>query len=315
MNSFCTYFDRNCVIQALALFDSLKRNSQDPRLYVICLDEYALDLLRSMDIPGIIPLPEAEIEDEELREVKARIGRWQYYGVIQPLVCMHILKKFKPVSLTYVETDMYFFSSVEPLFWEMAGAISIVPHRFHPGHERTAGSGKFCTQFNTFYDDEASFRVLEYWKDQSFKYDKRKPDEYPGQLSLDKWQSISSGVKVIENIGAGVAPWNIDNYEVSTIDGIPCVNGVKIIFYHFHQFGWLKNGSYRFCSYELPEKAKELIYKPYVEALDKALGQIMEFDPGFAHRKFVEDIGVSRRLAARFLPCNIKSYLKRLLAR
>lgn len=72
---------------------------------------------------------------------------------------------------------------------------------------------------------------------------------------------------MIDNIGAGLAPWNLANYQIAC--GRPvcnqlCVDGVPVIFYHAHEFGEKEDGSYRLTNYHLRPQDITAIYDPYL---------------------------------------------------
>jgi hypothetical protein len=182
-----------------------------------------------------------------------------------------------------------FFSNPEILFAELDGKYaSLVPHRFSKKHDRALIMGRYCVQFNTFFNDAHSREIIQYWKKDSKEYSKNKPHSYPGQKSLDKWAQEFEFVREISNMGAGVAPWNIEDYEIDSIDDRIYVNKLPLVFYHFHQFGWNNDGSYHFCSYKIPQKAIDLIYTQYIHAISDAEKLVHQIDPGFNFRKTVK---------------------------
>jgi hypothetical protein len=307
MRNFCTYFDKNYLIQGLTLYKSLCDHCNSFHLYIVALDGLTFDIIKKMAYRNITVIPLADIEDEEVLKAKERANSWQYVGVIQPVVCEYILRAFCLDSLTYLEADMFFFSSPEILFDELKGKyVSLVPHRFSKEHERSKESGRYCTQFNSFYNNQNSYEILDYWKQESFKYSKDKPNDYPGQLSIDNWISMFEDVLEIENIRARVAPWNIDNYKLDiSQDGVPSVNGKSVVFYHFHQFGWLANGKYHYCSYELPKNAIECFYKPYTKVLKDVEQHINAICEEFDYRKVIFPASFIKRFLKRLLPVKL----------
>jgi hypothetical protein len=54
------------------------------------------------------------------------------------------------------------------------------------------------------------------------------------QTYLNNWPDDYSFVAVSRNIGACVAPWNLNNYVVGELGNSLQVNGVPLIFFHFH---------------------------------------------------------------------------------
>jgi hypothetical protein len=82
--------------------------------------------------------------------------------------------------------------------------------------------------------------------------------KFGDQKYLDDWTTRFSGVHVLQNLGGGVAPWNVQQYDLSELD---------LVFYHFHGVKIFKNDQLDFASYELPKLVVERIYSPYIKHL------------------------------------------------
>jgi hypothetical protein len=69
------------------------------------------------------------------------------------------------------------------------------------------------------------------------------------QKYLDDWTERFEGIYVSENMGEGVAPWNIQQWQQE--------NKLKIVFYHFHAFkfywGFALLGDYKIPGWFLSE--------------------------------------------------------------
>jgi hypothetical protein len=92
---------------------------------------------------------------------------------------------------------------------------------------------------------------------------------------LDEWPRLYDGVTILQHKGAGLAPWNVEQYEVAARGSDVLVDGTKLIFFHYHAFRWLApflghvlvipSLGYDFTPLQL-----RLIYRPYVAALAAA---------------------------------------------
>ncbi len=100
------------------------------------------------------------------------------------------------------------------------------------------------------------------------------------QKYLDDWPLVYSNVKVSENPGAGIAPWNISRYNIvsenGSIYGIEKETGkrFKVVFYHFHFVRFLVDGSIDLGWNHIPESVIKHIYTPYlnlITSLEKKL--------------------------------------------
>jgi hypothetical protein len=101
------------------------------------------------------------------------------------------------------------------------------------------------------------------------------------QKYLDDWPKRFEGVRVLENLGAGLAPWNVSNYRYAWEDGRLLVDGVPLIFYHFHQMRQITPylGAQR--GYRVPRELRTHVYKTYLRAVREALEAVRKVRPGF----------------------------------
>jgi hypothetical protein len=290
--NYCTLFDKNYLLQAMALLLSLKRVAGSFRLYVLCMDDEAYRFLQRLSkTEPVTPVHERElrIARKQLEEHKQRTTHGQYCWSCQPFSIDYLLERFSLDSLTYLEADSMFFSNPQVLFDEIGQAsVSLVPHNFAPGFDQTASSGRFCVQFNFFRNDDAGRKVLAFWEQSCLAYNRDKPLSYPGQVTLDEWpEKFGHAVKVIQNQGAGVAPWNLQKFDLdSDASGCPTVNNIPVVFFHYHEFGFLEEGKVDLSSYPLPPKSVALFYRPYLESLKAAEALIKNLEPVFSNKKF-----------------------------
>lgn len=290
MRNYCTIFDKNYLFQGMALFVSLLRTTKNFRLYVLCMDAESFQLIEKFSAK----LPITAIREEDLRtaipaleEHKKRTSHGQYCWSCQPFSISYLIHRFQLDSLTYLEADSIFFSDPEHLFAEIGpGSVSLVPHRYTPEFDQTKTSGRYCVQFNFFRNDAQAKAVLDYWQSCCLEYSREKPLFYPGQTKLDEWpEKFGSSVVEIQNLGAGIAPWNIQQYSVSIEDGIPMVDGQAAVFYHFHEFAFRENGAFDLGGYPLSKQVVDAFYRPYVATLRAAEAMVHEIAPDFRHRK------------------------------
>jgi hypothetical protein len=292
IRTYCTLFDKNYLYQALALHRSLVRHAGDFRLYGLCMDSTAYALLEKMKAASLIPVHVDELIDARVSQVRQRTTHGQFCWVCQPLVCEFVLDRFGADMVTYLEADSMFFSDPEVLFTELGDrSVSLVPHNYSAEFDNSATAGRFCIQFNAFRNDAVARRVLAYWKESSFKYDKSAPVAYPGQTCLDDWPMRFEGVAVLDHHGAGVAPWNVRGYELRMRNSGPTVDGVPVVFYHYHQYARHKNGAHDLGSYPLNPKIVDYFYRPYVSEIRLAERSVQAIDSSFNYRRESTEIG------------------------
>ena len=288
--SFCTLFDKNYLYQGVALHDSLVASARDFTLYALAMDEEAFVMLGKLGRESLVPVRVDDLLTDEVRAVRARTTHGQFCWVNQPLICEYLLARLGLDMVTYLESDSYFYSDPEALFQELGGdSMSLVPHNYSSEFDNSKVAGRFCVQFNAFRNDARARTVLADWKAENFRYDKSRPTFYPGQICMDSWPEKFEGVKVIRHKGAGVAPWNVRGYQVTVQNGTPHVDGVPVVFYHYHQYGRLRSGAHDLSGYPMTRHVIDVFYRPYVAALARAEQAVKRADPSFNFRRLHAD--------------------------
>lgn len=242
---YCTYFDRNYLTRGLALIDSLRRTeSSEWMLFVVCMDEMTHVVLRRLALPNVhlVPLHDIEYRDRALLSVKPSRSLVEYYWTLTPTIILRLLERHPDiVLLTYLDADLYFFSSPQPLFDELpGGSILIHEHRFSPRQSHLAThNGRFNVGLLSFRRDGNGLAALRWWRERCLewcfvRYEQGKMGD---QLYLNDWPDRFEGVVVLRHIGGGVGPWNHDQYTIGLSgDGQVRINEQPLIFYHFHSF-------------------------------------------------------------------------------
>ena len=274
MRYFCTYFDHHYSARGLALYQSLKRHCPEFKLWILCLDEPSHSELTRLNLPevSLLTLDELERGDPALLGAKENRSRIEYYFTCTPSLPLFILRADPTVDLiTYLDADLFFFSSVEPLFQEMEGkSIAIIAHRFTPAFRHWEWNGIFNVGWVNFRRDEHGLACLQWWRERCLEwcYDRIEGNKFADQKYLDDWPTRFPNVLVVQDKGANLAPWNIGNYRISIRDGVILVDEQPLIFFHFHAFqrvaGWIYDtqlAKYRV----IPSKVVvQEIYSPYI---------------------------------------------------
>src|SRR4051812_37297404 len=116
---FCTLFDRNYLFKGVVTLRSLARQCASLRVYVLCMDELTRSVLERLDLPFVTCISLADVEDEGLLEAKKDRGPAEYCWTLSSCITWFVLQNYPEVDLiTYIDSDLLFTSSVEPLFEE-----------------------------------------------------------------------------------------------------------------------------------------------------------------------------------------------------
>jgi hypothetical protein len=300
MRYYCTLFDKNYMVKGLALYASLLEHAQPFGLYILALDDETFWLLCELNLPQVSVIPLGAVESK-LGLVPVRQSRnWMEY-------CWTLASQFMEYvfqvhgkfigQLTYLDSDLFFYSSPDPIFREMdTASTAIIPHRFHRGNARLLVNGVYNVGWLTINHDVVGLDCLTKWATQcrNWCFHRNEDGKFGDQAYLDSWPyDYGSACKVINHIGAGLAPWNVFSYDIGQNDTLGTWVSAKLdqhepialqhplayslIFYHFHEFTHDPGGNpTRLTRHPHNADHKRLIYGPYIQAIRTAARQMNE---------------------------------------
>jgi len=284
---YCTYFDKNYLLKGLALHASLVQHDPHAKLWILCMDDYTKDLLDQMSLTGVTTFTLKDFEDKELKQAKSTRSLVEYYWTCTPSLPRYILKKNPDVDLvTYLDADLYFYSSPSPIYKELGNnSLYIVEHRY-PKTEmyRDNISGRFNVAVNVFRNDQIGKACINYWraKCNEWCYLKEEPGRFGDQLYLNEWPGKFKKLVISQNLGVDAAPWNIAKYQVTHKHGHTYINQDQLVIYHFHQLEYYNPQNYEFAhGYIFTQPVQKYIYLPYIKALNGAYKRVLSLDPTY----------------------------------
>jgi hypothetical protein len=295
VNHYCTYFDGGFLPQGLALWRSLAEHDKDAALWVLALDEAAAKVLRAAGGTWlrVVTLAELESADPELLRVKPVRSRMEYYFTLSPCWPRHLLRVRPEVDrVTYLDADMLFFGSPEPVFAAMDGAaasVLVTSHRF-PGflghYER---HGRFNVGILSFRNDGPGRACLEDWRARCLEWchDRLEDGKYADQKYLEAWPArLGPALLVLDHPGVNLAPWNWQNHRYEFLPGEIRVDGVPLVLFHFARFRaaggdwWWQSGQLDYGV--MPWTLRQALYGVYWRALVAAREEVREADPSWS---------------------------------
>lgn len=290
MYNFCTLFDTHYLSRGLALYYSLEKQCNDFHIYIFAFNNKCYEILLQMKLVKTTIIPLKDFEDEELLRVKPTRSIAEYCWTSTSSTILYVLKNYKVESCTYLDADMFFYSSPKPIFDELGNkSILLTEHRYSPQYNKAIKAGKYCVQFVTFRNNEEGLTALNWWRDRCIEwcYAKYEDGKFGDQLYLDDWTTRFKGVHVMRHLGGGLAAWNIQQYEFTTIKnkimGKEISTGGKFeaIFYHFHYLRFIDNGYIELGRRILTGNVKTIFYKPYIKYLDELKNKVQSIDNSF----------------------------------
>ncbi|MHC1704360.1 MAG: hypothetical protein AB9846_10670 [Tenuifilaceae bacterium] len=236
----CTYFDYNFLSRGLALYHSIERYHDDFVFYALVFDSESFEYLSNLKKKNLIPISFETYNDYfNTRKEKYEDAK-QYYFSATPNLCIYLIEKYPEIDiLLYLDADVYAFGCLDTLYLEFGNsAIGYCPHRLHPIVKYLSKDhGKYNVGVNLFRNSVEAKQCLYNWKNDCDSWYKGKPgyklEYFSDQIFLNEWEKRYNNVKIIQNIGVDVAPWNAANYKFTKKDNTYYVNDKPIIIYHF----------------------------------------------------------------------------------
>lgn len=283
MINFCTLFDSYYLDKGITLYKSLERVSKDFTLYIFCFDNRSYEILNNLNYEHAVILHHSCFETPGLLEKKKRRSKAEYCWTCTSVIIKYILDHYPVESCTYLDSDLYFYADPQILFDEIENAHAdavIVEHRFKDnkyGRQLEARNGKYCVEFNYFCQSENSKRILTWWKDKCYEwcYDQPEPERMGDQKYLNQFTKLFSGVHELQYLGGGVAPWNLEQYELITKNGNSIMmrnqNAIdfQLVFYHFQNIRYMPGRKVNIKSQTKNKELKYAIYIPYLMEIEE----------------------------------------------
>jgi hypothetical protein len=276
--NFCTLFDSNYFSRGIVLYNSLRETGVNFHLYIFAFDDNVYEKLikRNLEKATIISLN--DFETKELLEKKEKRTKAEYCWTCTPSTIYYCLMHFNLENCTYVDADMYFFNNPEVLFKEIGQySVAITDHNYFKKYDQSKTSGKYCVQFIYFKNDLIGLSALDWWKKSCINwcYSRLEEDKFGDQKYLESFPKLFNNILVLENKGAGLAPWNAQRFVITNdktlhVKDIYTSIEYQIVFFHFHNLNYSHEENsliVKPSKFILPHNYIDLIYKPYIKKL------------------------------------------------
>ena len=249
--NFCTHFDSNYLPHAISLAKSLNIHLKNFRLFMMCMDDESFSYLSSNPIKNTVPIHFSKMEGffPELIVAKQNRNRIEYFFTCSPAVCNYVIKNNSNIeSITYLDSDLYYFSSPKIIFNEIENkSIAIIEHRFNWIIKRQIKYGKYNVGWITFKNDMQGLNCVNDWMSDCLNwcYQKVEKNRFGDQKYLNNWPNKYDNLYVIKHKGANVAIWNIGNYKLLKFKNQVYIDNEKLIFYHFANFNQISHRCFK----------------------------------------------------------------------
>ena len=291
--NICTLSDYRYLPQGLAMLNSLKKYN-NINAYYLCLDDKSFEVLTKLQIKFIVPIHLKTLLErcKDLRDYKEKVkpelgggNNNQFCWALASYFIDYLLNTEAIKDILYVDSDVYFYSSLKPIYDEINDkSVGIIKHR----HNLVGNiDGAYNVGIIYFANNLMGKTVVKWWKE-GILYDR-----YPEYSTCGDQKYLEGFIPnfgeqnicvIDEHVGHG-APWNFRLYVYENYEK----NGTifygnkeqKLVFNHFSRIRigdinkpWPNNlldytgGNYadhtlNFQTFLIPQVQK--FYKDYIE--------------------------------------------------
>jgi hypothetical protein len=277
MHRYCSYFDHRYLARGLAMVRSLRDMDPGCEITVLCLTPECHALLserRELSLV-LLKLDDFERANPDVVAVKSTRSMLEYYFTLTgPLVWAVLAGSSAGDIVTYVDSDLFFYSPVRPLYNAMSTAsVGLVSHRYHWWKKGNARKfGYFNVSWTSFRRDSVGLQAAKWWRERCIEWchDYADGERYADQKYLDHMYRKFPNVVEIRHAGANVGPWNIGRHNLSRRPGGNLVvdNEWPLVFFHFQGLREIAPGLYlaNHLPYfaPLPRIVRDGLYLPYL---------------------------------------------------
>ena len=277
MRYFCTYLNSSALAGGLALHQSLMAHAGQFELAVLCVDVTVEAALQKKSLAHVRLLSLAELIAENPSLTTARADRTaeEFQLTCKSWLMHHLLKKTPAGELlTYLDSEVCFFNSPNPVYEEIgAASIAITPHRFPAALAHLERYGRFCAGWVTFRHDATGLACAADWaaKCAAWCFAFLDADRYAEQKYLEAWAKRFGHTVALTHPGVLAAPWNIAEANLTASKQGLRLGKQPLICYHFHGLTHLGRQLYDAALYQygasLTPALREHIYLPYLQSL------------------------------------------------
>lgn len=270
MEHYVTLFDSLFLPQGIALHRSLQRHAGAHKLWVLCVDTTAFEVLGRLALPNVEPILVESIESDALRAARKERSRAEYCWTLTPHSIQVVLARDPAIRrVTYLDADFAFLKPPTPIFEELEAsgkAVLITDHAYAPDYDQSASSGRFCVQFVTFTRG-AGEEVARWWADRCIEwcYARFEDGKFGDQKYLDEWPNrFGDKVHVLQKLDLILTPWNATRFPYG-----------PAVAYHFHNLRLLRGRRVMLVrGYDVPKTTQNAIYQPYLRDLAEAVAML-----------------------------------------
>ena len=246
MNYIFTVCSNNYLAQATILGKSIRVHEPESKFIVFLCDRKNAAINYQGIADEVIEV--ADIEPN-FHSLMLKYNIIELNTAIKPRAVEYLFEIRKAAKIIYLDPDIKIFKSLDTLYHDLDQfSILLTPHIYtpvpidakKPGENTFLNYGIYNLGFLALKNDSTARDFAAWWKNRTYQegYSKPAVGLFVDQLPINHVPIFFKGVRVLENCGLNMAPWNLHERLLSERDGNYLVNGKdELIFFHFSSFG------------------------------------------------------------------------------
>lgn len=283
----CTLFDSNFIDKALVLLDSLHATEKEFVLHVASFDQKSCEILQQINDTNveICTLDDLKQFEPRLISLEKERKRGEFCWTCTPILVSYLMQVKGLPECTYIDADMFFYTSPKVLLEKCNGSVGIMKHRFPKNRYYRLlekHSGTYCVEFNYFKNDLIGQKVLREWKEACITECTSAESEngFGDQRYLQEWPQKYESIFTFSHDGAGIATWNIKDYSIKDGALYYCGQPVVPIFYHFSGLDYSNEDYVNTHVGDYDKDVADFFYLPYLKAIEDKR-DLLKWEHGF----------------------------------
>lgn len=279
----CTIAGSAYLVKVLTLYRSLEAVTGDFLLYVCCMDENTLLVLKKLRLSRCVAIPLGALGDSELMRIKAQRKPNEFSWTLKSHFLYYLLKEKGLPEALYCDSDVAFFSTPQQLYGDW-GDSSIYLCRQRDLDWVESKYGKYQAGVVGFRNDQQGVDALCWWRDKCrewcFAYEDAKNGRYGDQKYLDELPSLFGSVKISAHRGINAAPWNTvynNDYPIAVSKNAVTIDGDPLVAFHFaclDMFDAHHFDLWNLSNITIGTVIRRSIYIPYMTMLRNSIASI-----------------------------------------
>lgn len=314
--NYCTLFDSNYIDKGIVLIESLEKKAMNYTIYIFAFDKKCASILNDCHFNNVEIIDESELEKRypNLAALRNERTNAEFCWTCTPYIIEYVLLVYENENCTYIDTDMLFWSDPAILVNEMYAdnkSVLITPHFFENSIKAKLlrqMCGNYCVEFNSFVNNTDGLEVLNWWKESCTKECSvnGRGNTYGDQKYLDEFNKLFDCVHELQNLGGGMAPWNLMKYKHTKMDDNRIFfidkhddKEYELVFYHFQGCSIddkiIDMNYHTWCGNRADKALADMIYGIYIKKI-LAAKELLDREFKTDETNIIKNISASKKV-------------------